>query len=170
MGNFDETLVFGPTFIHFLRRQWINFYLNICMLNTFGTGHWSRLLLLPIFRKFGPGLIFFNSLPASFVWWWHLQTVWNLIRPDKNSGLIWIQTVCYTDDNPEINFWKIRFWKKSSDDKIAWIVTQHARSLRGRAIRNMLHARQKVWLDLNPNCLTHRWYTRNIFFKYDFEK
>ena len=43
----------------------------------------------------------YNSAPLTlsmlvstfFICWLHMQTVWTQIRPDKKSGLIWIQTV-----------------------------------------------------------------------------
>ena len=42
-----------------------------------------------------------NCLLYSVVCCKSLQTVWTQIRPDKMSGLIWIQTVRHSDDNPE---------------------------------------------------------------------
>ena len=42
-----------------------------------------------------------QSLPTSVVCWNILQTVWVQIMPLKMSGLIWIQTVCHSDGNPE---------------------------------------------------------------------
>ena len=59
-------------------------------------------------------LEWFNSWPAS-----HgcllttLQTVWNQIRPEKTSSLIWIQTFWRSGCIHERIFWKKRwFWKQ----------------------------------------------------------
>ena len=46
-----------------------------------------------------------------------LQKVWNQIRPDKTSGLIWIQTVWHSGGIPERSFRKKWFWKKAADGK-----------------------------------------------------
>ena len=56
---------------------------------------------------------YFNSLPSSGVSWYPLQTVWTQVRPDKMSGLIWIQTVWHFDGNLERIFWKSWFWKNT---------------------------------------------------------
>ena len=56
-----------------------------------------------------------NSLSLCVVCWYILQTVWTQIRPDKMSGLFWIQSVC--QGIPEWIFWKCWFWKKSADNK-----------------------------------------------------
>ena len=53
----------------------------------------------------------FCRLPITF------QTVWTQIRTDRTLVLIWIQTYCHSDSVPERFFWKILFWKKSSDSK-----------------------------------------------------
>ena len=47
-----------------------------------------------------------------------MQTVWTQIRPNKMSGLIWIQTVWHPDGIPERVFQKNDFENKSADDKI----------------------------------------------------
>ena len=70
----------------------------------------------------------FNSLPPSVVCWYLLQTVWNQIRPDKTSGLIWIQTVWHSDGIPERIFRKCWFWNKSADDKRTWTISEGAKS------------------------------------------
>ena len=47
-----------------------------------------------------------------------LQTVWTQIRPDKTSGLIWIQTVSHPDGILKEFFEKVDFGKKiSAEDK-----------------------------------------------------
>ena len=47
-------------------------------------------------------LLTLSPLVVTFVVCWHpLQTVWTQIRPNKTSGLIWIQTVCHSDGIPE---------------------------------------------------------------------
>ena len=52
-----------------------------------------------------------NSLPSSVVCCRPLQTVWTQIRPDKMSGLIWIQTTDTMMVFPKVDL------KKSADDK-----------------------------------------------------
>ena len=42
-----------------------------------------------------------------------IKTVWTQTRPDKMSGLIWIQTVWHSDCNPERIFEKLDFEKIS---------------------------------------------------------
>ena len=62
-------------------------------------------------------------LVATFViCWWPLQTVWIRIRPDKMSGLIWIQTVQHSDGFPEIYFGKKLILNKQISElpKISW--------------------------------------------------
>ena len=50
-----------------------------------------------------------NSLLNRVVCWWHWQTAWNKIRPDK-----WIQTVWHPGGIPEMIFRKSCFWNKIS--------------------------------------------------------
>ena len=58
-----------------------------------------------------------NSLPPSVVCWLPWQTVWTQIRPNKTSGLIWINLF----DTQMVflkEFFKNKwFWRKSADDK-----------------------------------------------------
>ena len=56
-----------------------------------------------------------------------MQTVWSQIRPDKVSGLIWSQTVWHPDGIPEDIFEKVNLKKKSTDNKKACKITQHAK-------------------------------------------
>ena len=63
--------------------------------------------------------------------WKPLQTVWNQIRPDKMSGLIWIQTVWHFDGIPERFFLKKLIVKKKKKNpqtikKKTCKITQHA--------------------------------------------
>ena len=57
------------------------------------------------------------SLPSSAVCWKCFQTVWTQIRPDKMSGLIWIQTVWQSDGIPERFFLNINFDKSRQTTK-----------------------------------------------------
>ena len=59
---------------------------------------WCKCLLLRIAEKKD------NSLPTGFLFWWPFQTAYIQIRPDKMSGLIWIQTVWHSDGISEIFF------------------------------------------------------------------
>ena len=71
------------------------------------------------------------SFPASgdFFFLLIIFANWTQIRPDKMSGLIWSQTVWHSDGIPERPFWKKLIKKKSTDDKKAYKITQHAKSL-----------------------------------------
>ena len=60
-------------------------------------------------------LTLFPLVATFVVCWWPLETVWTQIRPDKMSGLIWIQTVWHFDGIPE----KVNFQTKYTDDKKA---------------------------------------------------
>ena len=48
---------------------------------------------------------------------WSLKTVWTQIRPDKMSGLIWIQTVWHWWFSWKNFLKKLDFWKKSANDR-----------------------------------------------------
>ena len=58
-----------------------------------------------------------NSLSALIFCRCLLHTVWTLIRPDKMSRLIWIQTVSHSDHIPEIYICYFFFLKKSADSE-----------------------------------------------------
>ena len=77
-----------------------------------------------------------------------LQIVKTLIRPDKTSGLIWIQTVCYWWYSPTNVLTKVNFEKSlqtnSSDPD---------------------QARQTVGHDLNLNCLSQMAFPKDLFLK-----
>ena len=72
--------------------------------------------------------------------WWFLQTVWNKIRPDRMSGLIWIQAVWHSDVIPEKIFWKKWCWKMSADEK--------------KVMKNYLACRVKAVPKSVVNCIT----------------
>ena len=55
-----------------------------------------------------------NSLSALIFCRCLLHTVWTLIRPDKMSRLIWIQTVSHSDHFPEIYIFKMFYFLKIS--------------------------------------------------------
>ena len=77
---------------------------------------WLGLL---IFLKFSLCLL----APNFVICWWSLQAVWIQIRPDRMSGLIWIQTDCLSESVPD------RFFLKSRQTAInACKITQHAES------------------------------------------
>ena len=59
------------------------------------------------------GLIPSNTLDSCRLLTTPLQTVWTQIRPDKMSGLIWVQTVCHSDGIPETILRKSSFLKKN---------------------------------------------------------
>ena len=59
-----------------------------------------------------------NSLPASVICWYILQTVWTQIRPNETSGPIWIQTIWHSGDIPERNFVQKLILKKSQQTTI----------------------------------------------------
>ena len=50
-----------------------------------------------------------NSLPATVVFWLHLQTVWAQLKLDKISGLIWNQGIWHSDGIPEGFFKELNF-------------------------------------------------------------
>ena len=51
-----------------------------------------------------------SILAVTFVICWQpSQTVWTLIRTDRTSVLIWIQTICHSATVPERIFWKKSF-------------------------------------------------------------
>ena len=84
-----------------------------------------------------------NSLPTSVVCWLPLQTVWTQIRPDKMSGLIWMQTVWHSDGIPERIFRKMCFWKQSADDKNTKLTSMQI------ACKTILRGSILVWLWLS---------------------
>ena len=49
-------------------------------------------------------IVVINSLLTSVVCWLPLQTIWTQLRPDKTSGMIWIQTAWHSTDIPERTF------------------------------------------------------------------
>ena len=64
--------------------------------------------LLPIFLKINTFKNFFSGIPSL------CQTVWIQIRPDKMSGLIWVQTDCisYQQTTLTSNFSEVTGFKR----------------------------------------------------------
>ena len=91
-------------------------YISMCILVKvqLAIGNWhTPKLFISLVLKFEKVHLTLYPLVVNFiVRWYPLQTVWTQIRPDKTSGLIWIQTVWHSDGISERFFEKVNLKKK----------------------------------------------------------